>query len=404
MALSDTKIRNAKPQEKLYKLTDRDGLTLFINPNGSLLWKLRYNFNKKPNTLALGAYPAVSLKEARERCAEARKLLAAGLDPNAEKRRKIDEAKIASTNTFKAIADELNEKRRADGLAPATLRKSEWFTSFLVDAFENTPISNIKRRDVHDVLQSIEKKGTYETAKRCARFASNIFEYALNTGRIEYNPATSIARALVAPKVEHYAAIIEPKAVGQLMRDIAAYQGRALTRIALGLSPHLFVRPGELRQAEWTELDFDKAIWCIPAAKMKMRSDHTVPLSRQALALFREAEAIRHNSKYVFPGQQSWKRPMSENTINQALRRMGYANDQMTAHGFRSTASTLLNESGLWKPDAIERALAHKDSNAVRGIYNRGAYWEERVKMAQWWSDYLEQLRDGADIITLKRA
>lgn len=234
MALSDTKIRNAKPQEKLYKLTDRDGLTLFINPNGSLLWKLRYNFNKKPNTLALGAYPAVSLKEARERCAEARKLLGAGLDPNAEKRRKIDEAKIASTNTFKAIADELNEKRRADGFAPATLRKSEWFTSFLVDAFENTPISNIKRRDVHDVLQSIEKKGTYETAKRCARFASNIFEYALNTGRIEYNPATSIAKALVVPKVEHYAAIIEPKAVGQLMRDIAAYQGRAfpLHRIA----------------------------------------------------------------------------------------------------------------------------------------------------------------------------
>lgn len=404
MALSDIKIRSAKPQDKPYSLPDSNGLRLIINPNGSRLWKVRYFFDKKEKSLSLGAYPAVSLKDARERRDEARKLLAAGLDPNGEKRRKVEEIRVASANTFKAIAEELNEKRRLDDLAPATLRKSEWFTSLLLSALGSRPITDIRPLEVLEVLKKIEKKGNHETAKRCCRFAAKIFRHAIITGRAERNPAADLGEALVVPKVEHYAAIIEPKAVGQLMRDIAAYQGRALTRIALGLSPHLFVRPGELRQAEWTELDFDKAIWCIPAAKMKMRSDHIVPLSRQALTLFKEAEAIRHNSKYVFPGQQSWKRPMCENTINQALRRMGYANDQMTAHGFRSTASTLLNESGLWKPDAIERALAHKDSNAVRGIYNRGAYWEERVKMAQWWSDYLEQLRDGADIIALKRA
>ena len=200
----------------------------------------------------------------------------------------------------------------------------------------------------------------------------------------------------------HHAAIIEPKAVGALLRAIEGYEGNATTKLALRLAPHVFVRPGELRHAEWAEIDFDAAVWRIPAAKMKMRQEHAVPLSSQAIAILKEGEAVRGHSKYVFPALRTWLRPMSENTLNAALRRLGYGADEMPSHGFRSTASTLLNESGKWSSDAIERALAHKDSDNVRAAYHRGTHWDERVKMAQWWSDYLDQLRDGGEVIPLR--
>lgn len=234
-------------------------------------------------------------------------------------------------------------------------------------------------------------------------FAARIFRYAIITGRAKHNPAADLGEALIAPKVKHHAAILDPEAVGALLRVIEGYDGHITTRIALKLAPHLFVRPGELRHAEWSEFDFEKRIWRIPATKMKMRTEHVVPLSRQALAIIEEASDVRGHSKYLFPAIRSWLRPMSENTLNAALRRLGYGSDEMTSHGFRSTASTLLNESGKWSSDAIERSLAHKDGNSVRSIYHRGAHWNERVEIAQWWSDYLDQLRDSGEIRPITR-
>jgi integrase len=230
-----------------------------------------------------------------------------------------------------------------------------------------------------------------------------VFRYAIITGRAKVNPANGLGDALVSGKVKHYAALITPKAVGDLMRAIDAYDGGILTKLALKMLANVFVRPGELRHAEWSEFDLERKVWQIPAAKMKMRDDHAVPLSDQVVALLEECAKFRTGSKYLFPSFMSGLKPMSENTLNTALRRMGYTNEEMTSHGFRSTASTLLNESGKWSPDAIERALAHKDSNAVRGIYHRGAHWDERVRMMQWWSNYLEQLQTGGEVIALRR-
>jgi integrase len=229
--------------------------------------------------------------------------------------------------------------------------------------------------------------------------AGRIFRYAVATSRASADPSALLRGALVTPKVKHHSAIVEPKAVGELLRAIDGYAGQPLTCLALKLTPHVFVRPGELRRAEWREIDMDKAIWTIPAEKMKMRDPHLVPLSRQAIKLLESAKAISEGQRYIFSSLYPGKRPMSENTINAALRRLGYTGQEMTAHGFRSTASTMLNESGKFSPDAIERALAHKDGNATRGIYHRGQHWNERVEMAQWWSDQIDTMRDGARII-----
>ncbi|MEM8697021.1 MAG: site-specific integrase [Pseudomonadota bacterium] len=248
-------------------------------------------------------------------------------------------------------------------------------------------------------LQKVEKKGHLETARRMRSLASRIFRYAVATSRASADPSALLRGALAAPQVTHHSAIIDPKEVGGLLRAIDGYSGQPLTCLALKLTPHLFVRPGELRRAEWDEFDFDEAVWTIPAEKMKMRDPHLVPLSNQALELLESAKAISEGQRYVFSSLYPGKRPMSENTINAALRRLGYTGKEMTAHGFRSMASTLLNESGKFNPDAIERALAHKDTNASRAAYHRGLHWAERVEMAQWWSDRLDTLRDGAKII-----
>jgi integrase len=395
MALSDTAIRNAKPQEKQYKLHDEGGLFIIVRPSGGKLWRLKYRYQGKEQQLTVGTYPTIGLKEARARRDDAKKLLAAGANPGVEKKRQTAAAAIAAENTFKAVAEEFIDKRERDGLADATLVKARWFLSLLEPALGRRPISDIEPAEVLTVLKEIEKKGNNETAKRTREFAARVFRYAIVTSRAKQNPAAELSMALVAPKTEHHAAIINAQEVGALLRAIEGYEGNITTRLALKLLPHVFVRPGELRHAEWAEFDFDEAVWRVPEGKMKMRVEHVVPLSRQAVAILKEASDVRGHSKYVFPAVRTWLRPMSENTLNAALRRMGYTSDEVTAHGFRTTASTLLNESRKWSPDAIERALAHKDKNAVRGIYNRGAYWDERVEMAQWWSDYLDKLRDG---------
>lgn len=397
MALTNLEIQNAQPREKPWKLYDERGLFLLVQPSGSRLWNLKYRFLGREKKLSLGRYPEVSLKAARLARDKARSQLAEGIDPSREKKKRLAAAKLGAENTFKAIGEEYLDRQEKEGRAAVTIKKSRWLFSLMERDLGSLPIHDIEPSEVLAALRRIESKGNYETARRMRSLASRIFRYAIATSRAQSDPTQFLRGALITPQVEHRRAILEPKAVGGLLRAIDGFKGQPLTRLALKLIPHVFVRPGELRRAEWSEFDFERAIWTIPAAKMKMRQPHMVPLSRQSLELLREAQTLSSMQHYVFSSLYPGKRPMSENTINAALRRLGYSGKEMTAHGFRSMASTLLNESGKWNPDAIERALGHNDANAVRAAYHRGQHWDERVEMAQWWSDYLDGLRSEND-------
>lgn len=399
MPLTDVEIRNAKPRERPYKLGDSLGLFLLVKPTGGKLWRVKYRIHGREKALAIGIYPTVGLAEARRRRDDARQKVSDGMDPSIEKRRDKVRAQMQAATTFTAVAAEFCGKRKRDGTkgwAPATATRSEYLLSLLRGSIGHMPIADIQPIDILAAVRRIESKGQLESARRTLQLAGAVFRYAVATARIPSDPTRDLRGALTTPTVTHYGAIIEPKRVGELLRAIQGYDGQPLTKLAMQLAPHVFVRPGELRHAEWSEFDFDEALWTIPAAKTKMRKDHLVPLSRQAIAILQEAHALTGPKGYVFPSIRSRARPMSDNTINAGLRRLGYSSDEMTAHGFRAMASTLLNESGKWHPDAIERALAHGDSDRVRAAYHRGAHWKERVAMAQWWSDYLIRLRDGA--------
>lgn len=280
----------------------------------------------------------------------------------------------------------------ADGRAETTTVKANWLPAQL-NPIATMPVANIKPIEVLAALKKLEARGKRETARRCRSFASRVFRYAVATGRGEVDPTSVLRGALATPRVTHHAAILDPEGVGELLRSIDGYIGNAITRIACQIAPHVMMRPGKLRQALWTEIDLMAAIWTVPPERMKMRRPHAVPLSQQVLSFLEELHALTGPEGFVFPAFHTSKRPMSENTVNQAFRCMGYATGEVAAHRLRTTASSLLNESGKWSPDAIERSLAHADPNAVRGIYNRGRYWDERVAMHQWWSDYLDALR-----------
>jgi integrase len=393
MPLNDVAIRAAKPGPKPVKLSDEKGLFLLIAPSGGKLWRFKYRFAGKEKKLALGRYPDVPLKDARERCAEARKLIAAGIDPSEKKRADRLDATLKAATTLKAVADEYIAKCEREGRADVTVGKARWLLSLLEPALGSRPIDEISPAELLAALKKVEARGHLETARRMRSFSSRVFRYAVATSRATADPAAALRGALLAPNATHHAAILDTKGVGALLRAIDGYVGQPMTRLALMLAPHVFVRPGELRQAEWTEIDMEAGVWKIAASKMKMRQPHMVPLSRQAMEILKTAQALTGQHRYVFASLYPGTRPMSENTINAALRRLGYSGDEMTAHGFRAMASTLLNESGKWNPDAIERALAHKVADGVRGAYHRGAHWAERVEMAQWWSDYLDQLK-----------
>ena len=402
MALTDVAIRNAKPGIKPYKLGDSLGMYLLVQPTGGKLWRLKYRVDGREKKLGIGRYPEVSLADARKCRDEAREQIAVGKDPSREKQRNKTRAKLAADNTFSGLSAEYCQKRRRDGSkawAPATAVRSEYLLSLLTPALGAIPIAKIEPADVLLALRKIEGKGNLESARRTLQLASAVFRYAVSTARLSSDPTRDLRGALTAPTVTHYAAITEAKSVGELMRAIDGYEGQGLSRLAMQLAPHVYVRPGELRHAEWKEIDLDAGLWVIPASKMKMGKAHHVPLSRQSVVLLREVHVASGPAGYVFPSIRTGSRPMSENTINAALRRLGYSSNEMTAHGFRAMASTLLNESGKWHPDAIERALSHRDTDKVRAAYDRGTHWKERVEMAQWWSDYLDQLRKGADIV-----
>lgn len=403
MALSDAAIRAAKAGSTQFKLFDEGGLFLIVRPSGGKLWRLKYRHQGKEQQLSIGRYPDVGLKEARERRDQARKQIAAGANQAFEKKRAAIAASISAANTFKAVAEEFIAKREREGVKDITTVKARWLLALLESGVGERPIAEIEPYELLAVLKRIELSGRHETAKRLLAFAGRVFRYAVATARAQRNVAADLQGALIAPKAKHHAAIIDPKGVGALMRAIDGFEGHPTTLWALRLAPHVFVRPGELRMAEWKEIDLDATIWRIPGSRMKMSREHVVPLSTQAVAILREAAELTGVGRFVFPSVRTPLRPMSENTLNAALRRLGYTGDEMTSHGFRSTASTLLNESGKWSRDAIERALAHGDSDSVRAAYHRGAHWDERVLMAQWWSNYLDTLREGGQIVALKR-
>lgn len=395
--LTDAKCRAAKPREKDYKISAGNGLYLLVTRHGSKLWKWKYRYNGIERKLSLGSYPEVTLKQARDGVADQRALLATNIDPSAEKKLKRLRAEIATATTFKAVGEEYVAKMVKEGRAPATTLKATWMLGLLVPALGNRPVSEIKPMEVLRVLKELEKKDQLETARKVRALASRIFRYAIATGRAELDPCSALRGAIAAPQVKSHPALLDPAEIGGLMRAIRSYSGEPLIRLALEFSAHVFQRPGEIRQAQWSEIDFDTAVWAIPAERMKMRQPHRVPLSSTAIELLRQAHQMTGNGAYVFPSLRTAKRPMSENTVNAALRRMGFTSDEMTAHGFRAMASTQLNESGLFSHDAIERSLAHKDTNIIRGIYDRGSRWDERVRLHDWWSSRLRDLECMAE-------
>jgi integrase len=351
--------------------------------------------------LSLGIYPAVSLKHAREQREATKRLLAAGIDPGQQKKTVALTKANAEANTFDAIGAELLAKKRREAKADRTLDKLEWLLSLARPSIGARPIAEITAPEVLGVLRGVESRGRHETARRLRATIGQVFRYAVATGRADADPTGALKGALITPTVQHRAAIIEPRPFGGVLRAIAAYEGAPETRAALELAALTFVRPGELRAAEWAETDLDAAVWSIPGGKMKMKRPHRVPLAPRAIAILRELQTINGRGKYLFPSVRSAARCMSENTINAALRRMGFAQDQMTGHGFRAVASTLLNESGKWNPDAIEAQLAHVENDAVRRAYHRADYWTERVAMMAYWADYLDELREDAWVIPL---
>lgn len=394
MPLNVMQLKNAGPRERDYKIADERGLYVLVRSNGSKLFNFKYRFAGREKKLSLGAFPEVTLQQARKKRDEARRQLDEGVDPAENKRVQRLARRVEYDNTFGLIAREFIAKRRRDGLSEVTLGKTDWLLSKLEPSLGKRPIASIKASELLSVLQGIEAAGQAETARRLRSFASRVIDYAVITDRAQHNPAKSLHRALVAPQVRHFPAVTERPQLGGLLRKIESYSGYPSTIMALKLIPHLFSRPGELRTMRWSEIDFPGKRWIIPAEKTKMRREHAVPLSCQVLVLLQQQSEVSGHSDYVLPAFHSKNVPISENTINQALRRLGYAG-VATAHGFRSTASSLLNESGRWNFDVIERALAHKDRDQIRGIYNRTTYWDERVRMMQWWSDELVCMRLG---------
>ncbi len=396
MALSDAAVRNSKATDKPRKLSDERGLYLLVTKAGKY-WRFDYRHDGRRRTLAVGVYPDVTLAQARERRDQARALLADGADPSAAKQAR----KAATENSFEAVAREWHAKFSPGWVPHHADKIIKRFEREVFPWIGNRPIAGISAPDLLAVLRRIEARNALDSAHRVHQNCGKVFRYAVATGRALRDPSGDL-RGAIPPAVErHHPTITEPKRVGELLRAIAGYSGSYITRYALQLAPLVFVRPGELRKAEWSEFDLDKAEWRIPAHKMKMKAVHIVPLSIQALAILAELHALTGDGKYVFPGARTNDRHMSENTVNAGLRRLGYAVGDMTGHGFRSMASTLLNEQG-WNRDAIERQLAHAERDDIRAAYNYAEHLPERRKMMQAWADYLDKLKTGADVIPLR--
>lgn len=392
MALSDAACRAAKPGPALRKLSDGGGLQLWVQPNGSRLWRMAYRFQGKQKLLSFGVYPLFSLAEARDARDRAKKQLALGIDPS-EAKKDQKAAQGMPGETFKEVAKEFVEKLKREGRARATIIKKEWLLDFAYPTLGSKRVSEIRPIDALRVLQEVELRGCYESARRLRSTIGAVCRYAIATSRAETDPTSALRGAITIPVVKPRAAITEVTKFGALLRAIDGFDGLETTQAALKLMALLFPRPGELRNAEWSEFDFDRRIWTIPSGRMKMRREHRTHLPRQAIVILQMLRESTGENKLVFPGLKVKTKPISENTLNGALRRLGYSQDQMTAHGFRASASTLLNESRKWSPDAIERQLAHVENNDVRRAYARGEHWDERVKIMTWWANHLDELK-----------
>jgi integrase len=398
MSLTDLKIRTAKAQNKPYKLSDSAGLFLLITPTGGKYWRLKYRFQSKEKLLAIGVYPVILLAEAREKRDQAKKQIANGVDPNVFKKTTKQVLKTVVEGQFAFVAREWHLKNahrwNSSKHRERILGKLEQYVFPLLGSY---PVPEITAPQLLEVLQRIEQKGFLETAHRVHQICGQVFRYAMATGRADRDISLSLKGALPPTKVKHFAAIIDPTKLGELLRVIKGYQGCFATQCALRLAPMFFVRPGILRQAEWSEMDLNNAQWNIPATKMKMGLPHLVPLSKQALAIIQDLHRFTGTGQYLFPSPLTNKRPMSDNTINAALKRLGYGSTEMTGHGFRATARTILDEVLGFRPDIIEHQLAHAVKDPLGRAYNRTSHLPLRIEMMQKWSDYLDELRDKAD-------
>jgi integrase len=406
--LTDAAIKNAKPGERLVKLSDGGGLQLWLMPSGGKLWNFAYRFGGKQKKLSIGEYgkaPAgVPLEAARTRRDEAAGLLRQGIDPAMRKRQAKAARAEAHANTFELVADELLAKKKREGVAATTADKIEWLLDMAKADLGLLPIADISAGEVLRVLQPLEAAGKLDTAKRLRSTIGAVFRHAIATARATSDPTQALRGAIAAPQPKHYSAILDPVAFGGLLRAIEGFMGPPTTKAALQLMALLACRHGELRHATWSEFDLDGRGWSIPGERMKMRRPHRVPLSTQAVAILKALHPVTGHgvAGLVFPGLRSVAQAISEGTLKAALHRLGYSKEEHTPHGFRSSFSTLTNESGKWSVNAIEAALAHIEPNAVRRAYARSDYWDERVKLMQWWADYLDTLRSGARVLPFK--
>ena len=387
-SLSDAQARNAKPKAKSYKIADGEGLFLLIMPSGSKYWRLKYHYAGKEKVLALGVYPEISLTDARDRRSQARKVLAAGKDPGEAKKEAKRISVVTNANSFEVVAREWFENRKHEWAQSSKRTKLVYLERYLLARIGPRPIAEISAPEVLAMLRVIEGKGTLDTARRVMQMCGQIFMYAIATGRVERNPVPDLRGALKTPVVKHHS-FLQAADLPPFLRKLDSYDGSSQTKLALRLLLFTFVRTNELRGAKWSEIDWDKSEWRIPAQRMKMKELHIVPLSRQVVEILFELKLITGSHEYILPNQHNPATFMSENTMLYAIYRMGY-HSRATGHGFRSTASTILNEHEF-RADVIERQLAHGERNRVRAAYNHAQYLTERRKMMQWWADYLEE-------------
>jgi len=404
MALSDAKVKAAKVPEgkKQIKLADGGGLYLLVKPSGKY-WRLDYRFGDKRKTLSVGVYPQVSLKEARSKREAAKKQIEKNIDPSQKKQQERREQRTKQQSvTFEGVAKEWVSKNKVKWVPDYSTRIQNWLNNDIFPWIGSLPIDEIKAVDVLAVLRKVESRGAITTAHKLRSIIGQVLRYGVATARISSDPSRDLRGALTPKVVKHRATITDPKRIGELLRAIQGFEGTFVVQTALQITPYLFVRPGELRQAEWTEIDLEKAEWRIPAEKMKMRSIHIVPLCKQVVAMLADLKNLTGSGRYVFPSIRTAARPMSNNTVNATLRRLGYEKSDICAHGFRGMASTLLHEQG-WPSDVIECQLAHQVGNDVKRAYNHAQHLPERKQMMQQWADYLDVLRDGASVIPINR-
>jgi integrase len=396
--LSELQVKNAKPKKIDYKISDGYGLHLFVTSTGGKLWRYQYRYEGKQKLLSFGAYPITTLAEARHRRDEARKLLANEVDPGAVKKAKKASQGELDSNTFEVIAREWHEKFAHTWVASHAQHKLERLEKTTFPWIGNRPITELKATDVLVVLRQLETRGILDTAHRVRSDCGHIFRYAVATGRAERDPTTDLKGALPPAKNGHYAAVTDPIQLASLLNAIDGFVGSYVVKCALQLTPLLFVRPGELRHAEWSEFDFEAAVWNIPAGKMKMKNAHIVPLSQQVIKKLKDLKDLTGRGKYIFPSERSALRCISDNSVNAGLRRLGFEKTEVTAHGFRATARTLLHEVLQFSPDAIEAQLAHAVPDRLGTAYNRTQHLVERKRMMQVWADYLDGLKVGARV------